>query len=86
MVIALTPEQETWLTVHVARGEFPSVGDAVRQLIDERIAERAIEEGDDLSWAQPYVNEALDDVAQGRVISREEHRARTIARLAGAKI
>ncbi len=85
MTFALTPEQHAWLNAHVACGDFPSVEDAVRQLLDERIAERATEEGDDLSWAASYVNEALDDVAQGRVISRAEHRDRNAARLGGAK-
>ena len=85
MSIALTPEQHAWLNAHVARGEFPSVEDAVRQLIDERIAERALEEGDDLVWAQRYVRQATDDVAQGRIISRAEHRARNAERLAGTR-
>jgi hypothetical protein len=31
----------------------------VRQLIDERIAEIAAEESDDLAWATPHVDEAL---------------------------
>jgi Arc/MetJ-type ribon-helix-helix transcriptional regulator len=43
MSVDLTPEQEAWLNAHVARGDFPSVADAVRQLIDERIAERMAE-------------------------------------------
>ena len=59
MTISLTPEQQAWLSAHVARGDFASVEDAARQLIDERIAERAIEEHDDLAWAKPHVDEAL---------------------------
>ena len=85
MTISLTPEQQAWLHAHVARGDFASVEEAARQLIDERIAERAIEEQDDFAWARPYVDEALADVARGDVISREEHRARNVARLAALK-
>jgi antitoxin ParD1/3/4 len=52
MTITLTPEQQALLSNYVARGDFPSIEEAARQLIDERIAERAAEEGDDLAWAQ----------------------------------
>ena len=85
MSITLTPEQEAWLNAHVARGDFASVEDAARQLIDERIAERAAEEGDDLAWAKPSVDEALADVARGDVLTLEEHEARNDARLATMK-
>jgi antitoxin ParD1/3/4 len=81
MVISLTPEQQAWLDAHVARGHFASIEDAARQLIDERIAERAIEEQDDLVWATPHIDEAVADVARGDVISRGEHRARNASRL-----
>ena len=62
-----------------------AVEQAARQLIDERIAERALEGQDDLAWAKPHVDEALAEVARGDVISREEHRARNAARLAALK-
>jgi antitoxin ParD1/3/4 len=84
MTIALTPEQHAWLQAHVERGEFQSVDQAARQLLDERIAERMAEE-DDLAWAKPYVDEALAAVARGDVISREEHKARNSARLDALK-
>ena len=82
MPIVLTPEQLAWITAHMEAGEFASVDDAVRQLVDERIAERIVEEADDLAWAKPYVDEALEDVAQGRVMTREEYEARIRAMLA----
>jgi len=85
MSVTLTPEQQAWLRAHVARGDFASIEDAVRQLIDERIAEIAAEEGDDLAWAKPYVDEALADAARGDVITLEEHEARNDARLAAMK-
>jgi antitoxin ParD1/3/4 len=78
MSISLTPQQEAWLHAHVARGDYPSVADAVRQLIDDRMAD----EGDDLAWAKPYVDEALAAVSRGEVMSREEYKARNAARLA----
>jgi len=85
MSISITPEQQAWLSAHVERGEFASVDEAVRQLIDERIAERMIEE-DDLAWAKPLVDEALAAVARGEVTSREEHEARMDAVLGSLKV
>jgi antitoxin ParD1/3/4 len=85
MPISLTPEQQAHLSAYVARGDFASIEEAASQLIDERIAERALEEGDDLAWAKPYVDEALQDVSQGNVLSRDEHQARNVARLAALK-
>jgi antitoxin ParD1/3/4 len=82
MAISLTPKQQAWLTAHVARGDFPSIEDAVRQLIDERIAELAAEERDDLAWAKPHIDEALAEVARGEILNRDEHRARNADRLA----
>ena len=84
MSISLTADQQAWLKVHVERGEFASIDEAARQLIDERIAEREIE-GDDLAWAMPYVEEARVAVANGDVIDREEYRARNAGRLAAFK-
>ncbi len=82
MNISLTPEQEAWLKAVVARGEFPSVEEAARQLIDERIEARAAEELDDLAWAKPFIDEALADIERGHVISREDDEARIEAVLA----
>jgi antitoxin ParD1/3/4 len=82
MTITLTREQQTLLSAYVARGDFSSIEEAARQLIDERIAERAAEEGDDLAWAKPYVDEARAAVALGDVLTLDEHKARNAARLA----
>jgi len=81
MTISLTPEQQSWRKAHVERGEFRSIDEAARQLIDERMAE----EGDDLAWAKPYVDEALADVAVGKVLTRQEHEARMDALQASLK-
>jgi len=85
MLIALTPEQEAWLRAHVARGDFASVEEAARQLIDERIAERAAEEIDDLAWAKPYVEEARAAVARGEFVSFEQYKAHNAALRAALK-
>ena len=85
MTITLNPEQEAWLETRVASGDFASVEAAARQLIDERIAERALEEGDDLAWAKPYIDEALAEIARGEEITLKEHKARNAARLAALR-
>jgi antitoxin ParD1/3/4 len=85
MAITLTPEQEKWLQAHVARGDFPSVEDAARQLIDERIAEHDLEENDDMAWAKPFVDEGLAALERGDVMTIEEHKEHNAARLAAMK-
>ena len=85
MPITLTPEQEAWLRAHVAAGDFAAVADAARQLIDERIAERAAEDDEDLAWAKPLVDEARDAVARGEFVSLNEHKAHIEALLESLK-
>ncbi len=88
MSITLTPEQEIWIKAHVATGDFASVEEAARQLIDDRIAELARDEdddSDDMAWAKPLVDEARADVARGDVLTLEEHRARNAARRAALR-
>ncbi len=85
MAISLTPEQHAWIMAHVERGEFRSIDEAARQLIDERIAERMVEARADLVWAKPYVDEALAQVADGKVLTRDEHEARMDVLLASMK-
>ncbi len=85
MSITLTPEQEAWIKAHVATGDFASIEEAARQLIDDRIAELAEIGDDDMAWAKPSVDEARADMARGDVITLEEHRARNAARLAALK-
>ena len=79
MTISLTNDQESWLRAHVACGEFPSIAEAVRQLLDEQIAQRRLAEDDDLAWAKPYVDEALAEVARADVITLEDHERRMAA-------
>ncbi len=81
MTISLTTEQQAWLEAHIADGDFGSLDDAVRRLIDARI----VDESDDLAWASAHVAEALAAVDHGDVITRDVHRARNTARLASLK-
>jgi antitoxin ParD1/3/4 len=85
MVISLTAEQEAWIRARVAAGDFASVEGAARQLIDERIAERAADQVDDLAWTKPYVDEAREAVARGEFVSLEEHKAHNAALIAALK-
>jgi antitoxin ParD1/3/4 len=85
MSITLTPEQQAWCEAHVSSGDFVSVEQAARALIDERIAERALEAGADLSWAKPLVEEGLAALERGEFISLDEHKARNARRLAAPK-
>lgn len=77
MNIELPPAQQKWLDAQVAKGDFASIDDAVQQMIAERMAVEA----DDLAWAKPYVDEARIAVANGDVMTVEEHRARMAQRL-----
>ena len=69
MPITLTPEQEDWISAHVAAGDFASVEEAARQLIDDRIADSSAFDEDDMAWAKPLVEEARADVARGDVLN-----------------
>lgn len=82
MTITLTATQRAWIAERIAAGEFASEEDAMRQLLDEGIVERAIA-GGDLSWAKPYVDVALAQAARGEVLSMEEFHASIDEMLAG---
>jgi antitoxin ParD1/3/4 len=84
MTITLTPEQMAWIEARVARSDFPSVEEAVRQLVDEGIAERSIEDGD-LAWAKPLVDQAMAEIEHGNGINLGECKARNAARLAAMR-
>jgi len=76
-MIELATEQRAWLDARIESGEFASEGEAVSRLINERIAE----EGADLAWAKPYVDEARSAAARGDVMTLAGHRARNEKRL-----
>ena len=68
MHITLPVDQEQWLESRIAKGEFQSAEDAVRQLI----AERMVVDDSDLAWAKPLVDEARAAVARGEVSTLDE--------------
>ena len=72
MTIVLPPAQQEWLDAQIAKGEFASLEDAVRQLIAERMAE-----SDDLGWAKPYAEEARAALDRGEAAALEQDDART---------
>ena len=84
MTITLTADQEARLGALVASGDFASVEEAARSLLDERLAEREME-SDDLAWAKPLVDEGLAALERGELMTLEEHKARNAARLAALK-
>jgi len=77
MTVTLTADQQAWIRVHVAKGEFASEEDAVRALIDESIVARAMDAADDDDlWAKPFINEGLAQIERGETIALEESRRR----------
>ncbi len=81
----MSPDQQRRLESRFDRHKFASIDASIRQLLDGRITERIIEGGDDLAWAKSHLDAARADIASGRVMSREEHRARMDALEASLK-
>lgn len=77
MNIALPKTHAEWLESKVADGTYSSIDDAVTQFVEERMTLG----DDDFDWAGGAVAEAQRDVAEGRTISLDEHRARNAERL-----
>ena len=83
MLIALTPEQEARLQAYVGTGEFASIEEAARQLLDAGIAQSPVaDEDDDLEWAVPLLEGARASIARGDLLTLEEHQARNATRRA----
>ena len=85
MAINLTPDQEARLNALVAIGNFTSIEEAARRLIDVNLAEMARDVENDMAWAKPLVDAARAGVARGKFITLEEHRLRNAARLAALR-
>jgi antitoxin ParD1/3/4 len=85
MNITLTQAQETWIAARVQRGEFQSLEDAARAMIDAEIAAQAALEHDNMAWAKPYIDEAEAAAARGEVMSADESKARIAAQLAALR-
>jgi len=84
MTITLKPDQEAWIKTRMASGDYASIEEAARQLIDDRITELELED-DDLAWAKPYVDEAIAAADRGEFVTLEEHRAHMASLLASLK-
>ena len=85
MAITLNPDQEARIKTRVANGDFASVEEAARLLIDEALIERALEEEDDMAWAKPLADEGVAAFERGDILTLEEHKARNAARLAALR-
>lgn len=72
MNIRLKPDAEAYLAAQVASGRFTSLEDAVDALARDDQAARAELDATDLSWAKPFVDKGLADLAEGRTISAVE--------------
>jgi antitoxin ParD1/3/4 len=73
MNIALKPDHLKWLQEQVAAGNFSSVDDALALAVSEFMEI----EDDDLTWAQPLVDEARASIARGEGISAADVKAET---------
>ncbi len=78
----LTRDQEAWLAKRVAAGNFASIDEAARHLIDAAIIDATYLENDDLSWVKPLVDEAYASLERGEGSPAAEAMARIRARLA----
>ncbi len=81
MPIALTPEQEARIGVHVASGLFASVEEAVRQFVDQGLAGLAA----DPAWDQPAEDEAALTIERDQTSIRDLRHATLEAYLARLK-
>ena len=78
MNIQLLPDQQKWLEEQVKAGHFASLDEAIAAAVDDL---RVSQIDDDLSWAKPYVDEALEQVRRGEVMSGQEFFDRMQAKL-----
>lgn len=65
MTVTLSPDQLAWIEARVAKGDYPDVDEAVRDLLATGIAEHEEAETDDLAWAKPLVDEARAERERG---------------------
>ena len=82
MTVTLSPDQLAWIEARVAKGDYPDVDEAVRDLLATGIAEHEEAGTDDMAWAKPLVDEALAEIERGEGMSLEEFEARMDARMA----
>lgn len=80
MNIALPKSHADWLQARVDDGTFASMDDAVVRIVEERMED----EVDDTEWTEllASLDAARDEVASGKFLTLDEHRARNAERLA----
>jgi len=64
MTNTLTPTNQKWLEQQVKEGAFSSEDEALNMAV-ETLKSILI---DDLSWARPYIDEARQEIADGKVL------------------
>ena len=79
MSISLPKQQLEWLEAQVAAGHFSSIDEALSLAVAEL---QSLHEND-LTWANPYVDEARDQVARGETLSGNEFFTWLDARIGG---
>jgi predicted transcriptional regulator len=67
MQIELDAKVYRLLAEQVGAGRFPSVEAAIAALAEDDALRAADLEAADLSWAKPYIEQGLRDVAEGRM-------------------
>ena len=80
MTITLSPDQLAWIEARVARGDYPGVDEAVRDLLAAGIAEHEAFGDDDMAWAKPLVDEALAAIERGDTMTLDAFEARLDAK------
>ncbi len=86
MNIALPKTHTEWLQSRIADGTFASLDEALAQIVEERMLSEADDwlpqAGAELEMLVESLDAARADVAAGRFVTLDEHRARTAERLA----
>lgn len=64
MTNTLTPTNQEWLEQQVKEGTFSSEDEALNMAVDTL---KSIQT-DDLAWAKPYIDEARQEIADGKAL------------------
>ena len=85
MTINLTPSQIAWLKELASERGYASLDEAAQAIVAEAMLHSEDIDLDNLDWVKPLLDEAREDIAQGRVISGDEFHAHMDARIARLK-
>lgn len=72
MQITIKPHIEAYLREQVSSGRFASIEQAIEALALDDEATQSDLDAADLTWAKPYIDKGLDDLAAGRVVPANE--------------